>query len=215
MIVNFIHRYFPSSQTIGYHLPARFIPTQFAGLPIVGCVRNPWDFYISWYFFQLQKPQSNALFMATSKAKTLDFNATMERLLSLHDNISLLNQILAQIPDHFVASGMNIPRSAIARIHGSTLGFYSFLYQWMYADAPTEPQLVKTEELQAGLLAVLSKNAVLISQDMTQFLKQKAHENTSVHRHYAHYYSPAIRDRVAELDRLVIHKHGYQFDSTA
>jgi len=210
---SFIHLYFPKNETIGYHFPARYIPEQHAGLPIIGCVRNPWDFYISWYFFQMQKKQSNALFMATSKAKTLDFNGTMERLLSLNDNIPLLNQILTQLPDHFVASGMNIPRSVMARLDGSSLGLYSFLYQWMYADAPTEPHLVRTEELQHSLIAALFKSGVMISQGMSNFLQGKGHENTSEHTHYAKYYSQEIRDRVAELDRLIIHKHAYQFDN--
>ena len=209
---SFIHHYFPINQAIGYHLPARYIPEQFARLPIIGCVRNPWDFYISWYFFQLQKKQSNALFMATSKDKTLDFNATMERLLSLNDNLQLLNQILTQLPDHFVPSGMNIPRNVMARLYGSSLGLYSFLYQWMYADAPSEPQLVKTEQLQMGLISVLSLNGVSISDDMAQFLHKRGHENSSEHGHYGHYYSQEIRDRVSEVDRLVIKKHDYQFN---
>jgi len=208
----FVNLYFPNNQTIGYHFPARYIPEQYAALPIIGCVRNPWDFYISWYFFQLQKKHSNPLFMATSKAKTLDFNATMERLLSLNDNIPLLNQILTQLPDHFVASGMNIPRSVLGRLHGSALGLYSFLYQWMYADAPTEPQLAKTEELQESLIAVLLKSGVSISSEMSHFLQRRGHENASEHSHYAQYYSQEIRDRVAQLDQLVVNKHKYRFN---
>ncbi len=209
----FIQQYFPTGKVIGYHLPARYIPETHRHLPIVGCVRNPWDFYISWYFFQYQKKQSNALFMAVSEDKTLDFNRTMERLFSLTDNKPLLNQILEKLPDHFVASGMNIPRSAMANLYGSNLGLYSFLYQWMYRDAPSTPYLVKTEELELGIKQALSHMGVSLSDDMLQYLKGKGNANTSEHSHYADYYSQEIRDRVSHLDRELIAQHGYQFSS--
>jgi hypothetical protein len=209
----FIQQYFPTGKVIGYHLPARYIPETHSHLPIIGCVRNPWDFYISWYFFQNQKKQSNALFMAVSEGKTLDFNRTMERLFSLTDNRPLLRQILEKLPDHFVSSGMNIPRSVMAKLYGSNLGLYSFLYQWMYRDAPSAPCLVKTEELEQGIQQALSNVGVSLSDDMLQFLNREGNANTSRHGHYADYYSQEIRDRVSHLDRELIAHHGYQFSS--
>lgn len=32
---------------IGYHYPRSEIPPEFANLPVVGLVRNPWDWYVS------------------------------------------------------------------------------------------------------------------------------------------------------------------------
>ena len=209
----FIHQFFPTAKIIGYHLPARFIPESNRHLPIIGCVRNPWDFYTSWYFFQYQKKQSNALFMTVSEAKALDFNQTMERLLSLTDNRSLLNQILEKLPMHFVASGMNIPRDAMAQLYGSKRGLYSFLYHWMYMDAASAPYLVKTEELELGLQQALSHIGISLSDDMRHYLKRHGKTNTSRHGHYADYYSQEIRDRVSHLDREVIQHHGYHFSS--
>ena len=210
-INNFINQHFPTRQIIGYHLPARYIPQTHCALPIIGCVRNPWDFYVSWYFFQLQKKQSNALFIAVSEGKTLDFNRTMERLLSLTDNIPLLNQIVEKLPDHFVTSGMNIPRSAMAQIHGSQRGYYSFLYRWMYLDAPSEPLLVKTEELPTGLIQTLSHIGVSMTDAMHSFLQRQVNTNTSQRGYFVGYYSDEIRERVRELDQEVISHHSYEF----
>lgn len=210
---NFIQQYFPTGKVIGYHLPARYIPAAHRHLPIIGCVRNPWEFYISWYSFQYQKKQSNVLFMAVSEGKTLDFNRTMERLFSLTDNRPLLRQIVEKLPDHFVASGMNIPGSVMAQLHGSNRGLYSFLYQWMYGDAPSAPYLVKTEELETGLRQALSSMGVALSENMHHYLTAKGSANTSQHGHYASYYSQEIRDRVSELDRELIALHGYQFSN--
>jgi hypothetical protein len=47
-----IQRLFPCSQHIGYHYTLRMLPSEYSHLPILGVVRNPWDFYVSYYAFQ-------------------------------------------------------------------------------------------------------------------------------------------------------------------
>ena len=37
----------PNSQEIGYHYPHEMIPQEFAHLPVLGVIRNPWDWYVS------------------------------------------------------------------------------------------------------------------------------------------------------------------------
>ena len=54
-------RYIAGARHIGYHLPRSMLPEQFASLPLLGLVRNPWSYYVSWYSFQRARPRPNAL----------------------------------------------------------------------------------------------------------------------------------------------------------
>jgi len=46
-------RFVPSAQRVGYHYPLSMLPDRYRGLPILGVVRNPWDFYVSYHAFQV------------------------------------------------------------------------------------------------------------------------------------------------------------------
>ncbi|MGD1913894.1 MAG: hypothetical protein ACFB2X_24560 [Rivularia sp. (in: cyanobacteria)] len=47
-----IFQLFPQAQLIGHHYPIKMIPPEYQNLPVLGVVRNPWDFYVSYYAFQ-------------------------------------------------------------------------------------------------------------------------------------------------------------------
>ena len=211
---NFIVKFFPDSSQVGYHFPKRMVPQELSHLPVLGLVRNPWDFYVSWYSFQMQKQGSNPLFMVVSKDKTLGFQDTMERLLSLCDDQRLLNKVTQRLPNHFTASGLNVPASVLASIYGTGLGFYGFLYRWMYEGTASLPSIVKKEELVSGLTSFFTEINVLMSDEMLEFLSQQAPLNTSSHRHYASYYDDRIAEKVLGADETIVHNHGYQFEKT-
>jgi len=61
-----LRRHWPGVREIGYHLPRSLVPAAFAQLPVIGLVRNPWSYYVSWYSFQQQRSQPNALFQILS-----------------------------------------------------------------------------------------------------------------------------------------------------
>ncbi len=75
-------RHFPDARELGY-LPRSMLPAAHAHLPVLGFVRNPWGYYVSWYSFQRQRPQPNLLFRVLSAAGTLDFAATIENMVQL------------------------------------------------------------------------------------------------------------------------------------
>ena len=40
-----VRKFFPSALEIGYHLPRSLLPKEYGHLPVLGTVRNPWEFY--------------------------------------------------------------------------------------------------------------------------------------------------------------------------
>ena len=55
-----LERYFPGARRLGYHLPASLIPAELQSLPVLGFVRSPWSYYVSWYTFQSQMAQEKS-----------------------------------------------------------------------------------------------------------------------------------------------------------
>src|SRR4051812_41746597 len=90
----FLLRFFPQARQVGYHLPVSMLPPELRALPVLGFVRNPWSYYVSWYAFQLQRPQPNALFRVASDDGALDFKGTVRNLVSLGEDAARLDRLL-------------------------------------------------------------------------------------------------------------------------
>src|SRR3546814_16797562 len=52
-------------------------------LPVVGVVRNPWDWYVSWYAFNRKLGMRNPLFIVVSDGGKADFKSTIRNLVNL------------------------------------------------------------------------------------------------------------------------------------
>ena len=134
-------RFFPGARQLGYHLPRRLIPQNLATLPVLGFVRNPWSYYVSWYAFQSQMAQPNVLFRCVSENRALDFAATVRNLLELGDDDARLDALLAMLPTTYGNQGLNLPGFALAPIRGSGMGFFSFLFDYMYGAEQSGPEV--------------------------------------------------------------------------
>lgn len=201
----------PGARPIGYHLPASLIPEGARHLPVIGLVRNPWSYYVSWYSYQHQRPQPNALFRILSDDGRLDFSGTINRMLDLGRDDALLSRLVGALPREYGSQGLNLPGFALARIRGSDLGFYSFLYGYMHGDCPSPPLIGRMELLPGALLDLFDATGQAASPALREHLLRAPPVNSSRHAAYATYYDQALRDRVASRDALVIGRHGYAF----
>lgn len=208
----FLAEFFPEARQVGYHLPRAYVPTPLRGLPLLGTVRNPWDYYVSWYSFQSAKPQPNALFDACSEGGRLDFAGTVRNLLTLADDAPRLDAVLSRLPAQFPNRGLNLTGPCLAPLSGSGMGFYGFLYRRMYGDAQ-DVSLVPMERLRTGLVEALEAIGVEVTAPMRGFIERRDRINASEHRHYGSYYDDALRALVAERDAEVIARHGYRFEA--
>ena len=206
-------RFFPDARRLGYHLPASLLPPDLRALPLLGFVRSPWSYYVSWYAFQSQRPRPNALFRIVSQDGSLDFKASVRNLLELGNDPQRLERVLAQLPDRYgeAGFGLNLPDFALAPIRGSGLGFYSFLFWYMYAAPGLEPVVGTCENLRGYLLAFFERAGVAISPPLREFVRAAAPRNASAHGDWRDYYDRELADLVAERDASVIERFGYRF----
>jgi hypothetical protein len=129
-------RYVGSARRIGYHYPLAILPAEYRGLPVLGCVRNPWDFYVSYYFFQAALLEAararisamsrreledwtnagndpfngvDVLFDELSEGGSLGFERTTRRILRLGQDDRLLDQLLGKMPVTLDRRGRRTP----------------------------------------------------------------------------------------------------------
>ena len=202
-------KFVPGARQIGYHLPRHAIPVEFGALPVLGLVRNPWSYYVSWHAFQTSRPQPNALYRVLSEQGRLGFAGTIRNMLMLGSDDSLLERVVNALPAAYTNQGLNLPGFALAPIRGTGLGFYSFLYRYLYGD---EPVIVGAmERLREDLPSMLERVGEPVSAAMRAHIEQAPPLNTSEHGAYADQYDATLADLVAQRDATVIGRHGYSF----
>jgi hypothetical protein len=206
----FLTRYVSDARAIGYHLPRRLAPPQFAHLPALGFVRNPWSYYVSWYFFQKRRHSPNSLFRILSDDGRLDFERTVANMLELGTTGARLDALVAALPRNYGNRGLNLPGFALEPIRASGRGFYSYLYRYLY-DAPGIMHIRRLDRLREELIPMLQAVGQPVSAAMDEYVRNAPATNRSEHAGYAEYYGEVLRDLVAERDAEIIDRHGYRF----
>lgn len=206
-LVNFL----PDARQLGYHLPRRMIPETVSHLPVLGLVRNPWSYYVSWYSFQSARPQPNALFIILSDGGRLDFGHTIRNMLSLGTDNALLDRMIEALPRQYAHGGLNLPGFALETIRNTGLGFYTFLYRYMYGGGTSALHIGRMESLRGDLSAMLAAVEQPISDPMRSYILHRGPSNVSEHAAHPDYYDAQLCDLVAERDAEVIARHRYSF----
>jgi hypothetical protein len=206
----FLIRFIPNAQQAGYHLPRSMIPASHAHLPILGFVRSPWSYYVSWYAFQRSRPQPNALFQTLSANGSHDFAPTIARMLSLDADEALLDAVLQALPDRYTGRGLNLPNFALAPIRGSGLGFFSYLYRYMFGTDTRGVRIEKMENLREELPSMLNAVGLSLSAQARAYLQATPPANTSPHGEIASYYDLRLAELVRRKDALVVEGFEYR-----
>jgi len=210
----FLVRYFDDAQVIGYHLPRAFLPPQHAALPIFGLVRNPWDYYVSWYSFQAARAAPNALFSIASDDGRLGFAATVANLVNLGGDPARLARLAAALPDQFTNRGINLTKACLRSLSGSSNGFYAWMFERMYGDG-RGVNFGRMETLRGDLRRFLEALQVPLDGGRREFLCSHPPLNTSQHPSRSALYDAGLRDLVARKDAAVIERFGYDFAAVA
>lgn len=197
-----------SARQIGYHLPYREAPEACRLLPVVGTVRSPWAYYVSWYYFQNSQAEPNILFRICSDERRLGFKDTVKNLVELSTDDSRLAMLEEGLPDTYTNFGLNLTKACVGELRQRKLGFYNFLYERLYAGA-RQPTIICAEQLREGLRSTLLSLGHLPNPCIDQFLNRAPPLNVSQHAAPSHYFDDGLAAIVAERDRDIIDRYGY------
>lgn len=209
-------RHLPDARAIGYHLPRSAAPPELRGLPVIGFVRNPWDWYVSWYAFNLAQPQRNPIFRAVSADGQLDFKHTLVNLLHLGCERSrvLRTRISAELPESRTGNlGSGITRAVMLDYEDETRGYFTWLWRYMFfLDTRADGlHAGRMENLRADLLAALREVGQPVTPKLQAAILKNPPVNASARRDYRAYYDAELRALVAARDAELVDAYGYGF----
>lgn len=205
---NLLKNCVPGARQIGYHLPYRMVPAEFRDRPVVGTIRSPWAYYVSWYHFQFGLAERNLLFQLCSDGGTLGFGPTVSNLINLWRDEPRLHALEQGLPADFQRGGLNLTRGCVGEIRSRGVGFYSFLFERLYDGAPS-PRILRVEQLRDALRDALIALGQPLNPCIARFLEQVPDLNVSKHGPVADYFDADLAQEVAEADRKLIERFGY------
>ena len=216
-VYDVVRKFFPNAREIGYHLPRTLLPVEHSHLPLLGTVRNPWDFYVSWYHYQCSNenysPSKNVLFCCVSEDRKLDFSQTIRNALDLSVSEDKLDSLIQSLPENFDYQKRRIPnltRGFMRTIRGTAVGLYTFRFNEMFGHGD-DVFFCRVENLRSDLMEFFEKIGVA-SDQLRSYVLGLDKKNTSDHYHYSNYYTPDLAELVLIRDRHLIERFGYTFE---
>lgn len=163
------------------------VPEEYRNLPAIGFVRNPWDWYVSWYHFFTSYPYKPPHFMSVSKGKTLDFVEFMDAVYSLPvDSEEYIYNSYAAKYYHIFATGPQAPRNPDIE-----MGYFETVHDDLYR--------------------FLEK--VGFEQECLDDIEGFRKINPSRHAHYSTYYTDSLVEQVYAHNKPIIDEFDYRFES--
>jgi len=211
---------FPDARMLQYHGHLENLPSVYSNLPVIGFVRNPWDWYVSMFNDYRRKPQY--VFRTLSNGGQLDFSDTVTRFLNLGDGSmesqELLRQLIEMAPetiDPGQTVGKNLP--GINKKHFASypidLGYYSWLFELMFrSKAKQHIHYGYFENLREDALRIFEEIGVKITKSIIAYLKLEPSANKSARpEEYSDIYGIELRELLAMREQALIERFGYEF----
>lgn len=208
----------PNAREVGYHLPVTHLPNDASSLPILGVIRNPWDWYVSWYAFNNLRGVKNPLFNIVSRGKQASFKETIENLIRYPEsntrNETFKRSHRALLPENFKNDGgAGFTKACVDIFQSDVRGYYSLLAERMFGGNFDSVTLLRFEHLANDLNEAMSVLRVPERDNILAELKQQPPKNSSARGHYAHYYDDELRELVAEKEQPIIQRFSYEFNA--
>lgn len=181
--------------TVPKHAGVARIPEEYQQLPRFGLVRNPWDWYVSWYHY-LSAGRNSVLYLEwneVSADNTNDFATTVANICT--------GKVEQSNPE--LAARMRSRESGLLSMHCLDI---------LGSDMSTNATVVgRTECLRGDFLDFLCDNRIDVPVTLEYELQRARPLNTSARGGYQKYYNAELKALVAHRERDIITKYGYRF----
>jgi len=208
----------PGAQMLKYHGHLGDLPEEFSHLPVIGFVRNPWDWYVSMFYDYRRKQQY--VFKIIFDGGPRGFEAIISTFLRLGDNSDQSKSLLAQLVK---AAPTVIDAEAPPRLHLPGLtsehfanysedqGYYSWLFRLMYESKNSHRiHIGRFENLREEALRLFEETGTPITRGITDYLKETDPMNSSPRpKDFVGGYPPELEQLVADKEKYLIDRFGY------
>jgi len=212
-VTDMIMKFFPSAREIGYHLPTSLLPKEYSHLPTLGAVRNPWEFYVSWYYHLWPRDIGKPLFTWLTDDCKEQFEGATRNALNLGVDNNRLDALIETLPDTVDYSTRNIPnitKDSIRKVRGTGVGYYTFRFNQLFGNAD-KVFFCRQETLRQDLVRFFEGIGVA-TDELRDYVLRSDKKNIAEHLHYSTYYTPELAELVSIRDRPFIERFGYVFE---
>jgi hypothetical protein len=174
------------------------LPESAVGLPIFGLVRNPWDWYVSWYHFTSQT------------FDTLNERQKGSWAPIFGDNDATFGEAVTAACTGVPVAGQE--QRWLWRLRERGHDLYTSWHRRVLHGAPQESELVvgRFENMREDFISFLRRQEVPVDDDFIDLLRRAPPGKGSKHDRYPAYYDVELRDLVASRNHLV-DEYGYVF----
>jgi len=208
-----VRKFFPSAREIGYHFPRELLPKEYSHLPVLGVVRNPWEFYVSWYHHVRPRNTASVLFSCLSDNGKLGFAETIRNALNLGVNEGRLDLLIEMLPEHVDYRRRNIPnitKESVRKFRGTGVGYYTLRFNQIFGKAE-DVFFCRLDTLRRDLIAFLDGIGVATN-ELRDYVLRLDKKNTSEHSQKSTYYTAELAELVRIRDRPLVDRFGFVFE---
>jgi len=208
----------PNAPSLATHAPYRDLDRRFRDRPGFYVVRNPWDWYVSWYHYLLARgPVLANTPVPTSKKEVPPSKKLLEKRARLRAKQATWTEVFGSGRASFreVVTGAcsgTISLVEAEDLHESGLDLYSY-FVWDLTERDAEPgnlEVVRYESLRSSLQGFLERRGFR-EKCLHDAIAHDPPLNASDHRSYRSYYDAELRDLVQHRAGALIERHGYTF----
>jgi hypothetical protein len=192
------HLPFAAGPQPGGHAPVAALPAQFGDLPILAVVRNPWDWYVSWYCYV--SARGNHRQFEGHDGKRREWATAFQNGRSS----------FAQAVESACTASIDHPLSPMMREEGIDLCTAHVRHITGLTAAPPLLEYVRYDQLHDGVIDFLRRHGAL-TEDLERAIRESPPVRASDHCHYRDYYDQRTRDLVARTAAPLIEHFSFSF----
>jgi hypothetical protein len=180
------------------HHPLRRLPKSATGLPVFGLVRNPWDWYVSWYHFTSQSFDTLTPRERASWAPVFG------------DNDATFREAVTAACTGVPVDGQE--ERWLWRLRERSRDLYTAWHRRIFDRAPRECEIVigRFENLREDFISFLRRFDVPVDDEFIDRVRRAPPGAGSRRDRYSVYYDDELRELVASRNALV-DEFGYVF----
>jgi len=200
-----------------YHGPWSELPQEFREMPVITAVRNPYDWWVSWYHYMKARNWFNPLARAAVDAGYEEFPEMIQFILSslqegsseainVDNAVQTLINTPGTIPNDFTTHMTDHMRQ-------NQCGILSWRHSFQLEGIEKNKLIViQQESLLEDLFSSLLKIGITAQMSQIQKLIELPKANTTVRNtDYRSYYNNSSKEAVSILDKEILEKYNYTY----